>query len=313
MALAASLVLWQLPASAGDAATAREQLKVGYTLAQEGKCEAAVPHLRESLRLDPKAITLINLADCEEKTGKLADAMGHWVDARSRAQAEGARPIEEEAEKRANALEPRLARLTIVLAPTAPKDVVVERDGVVLGSPSLGIPLPVDPGPHSIVVRAKGRADGAMQITLGEGEAKRIEVDAGTSTGAAAAGTSTTSTRGDAQRRASLSPLVFVGFGVAGAGVALGAVTGMMALNAASNAKDACPVPASCDAQTVDDVEKGRTMGTISTIGFIVAGVGAGVGVYGLLASPKSSSKPRTGSKLGVSVTGSSVSLAGSF
>src|SRR5262245_53786122 len=110
-AIAAAVVLWQLPAVAGDPAIAREQLKIGYTLAQEGKCDEAVPHLTESLRLDPKAITLINLADCEEKVGKLADAMGHWVDARARAQAEGSRPIEEEATQRATALEPRLARL----------------------------------------------------------------------------------------------------------------------------------------------------------------------------------------------------------
>ena len=83
-------------------------MKLGYQLAQDGKCEEAIPHFVESLRLDAKAITLINLASCEEKTAKLADALGHWVEARARAQAEGNAAIEEEAEKKAKALEPRL-------------------------------------------------------------------------------------------------------------------------------------------------------------------------------------------------------------
>jgi hypothetical protein len=310
-AVAVAVVLWQLPAIAGDPAVAREQLKIGYTLAQEGKCEEAVPHLSESLRLDPKAITLINLADCEEKIGKLADAMSHWVDARARAQTEGARPIEEEAEKRANALEPRLARLTIVLAPVAPKDAVVERDGVALGAPSLGIPLPLDPGPHAIVVKAKGRPDGTTQITLGEGESKRIEVDAGA--GGANTGGASSASNGDASSGRSLSPLVFVGFGVAAVGLGVGAVTGIMALGAGSDAEKACPVPANCNQKTFDDVESGRTMGTVSTIGFIAGGIGAAVGIYGLLSGPKSTATKAPGASVGLSVTPSFVSFRGRF
>src|SRR5690349_17832828 len=147
------LLLSASTAFAGDPAAAREQLKIGYTLAQGGKCAEALPHLQESLRLDAKAITLINLADCEEKVGKLTDAMSHWVDARARAQSEGNAGIHEEAERRAKELDPRLARLTIRLAPTAPPDAKVERDGIVLGVPSMGIPLPVDPGAHTVTVK----------------------------------------------------------------------------------------------------------------------------------------------------------------
>lgn len=300
----AAVVLWQLPAAAGDPAIAREQLKIGYTLAQGGKCEEALPHLAESLRLDPKAITLINLADCEEKLGKLSDAMSHWVDARSRAQAEGARPIEEEAEKRATTLEPRLARLTIALAPTAPKDAVVERDGIALGPPSLGIPLPVDPGAHAIVVKAKGRPDGTTQLTLGEGETKRVEVDV-------AGGTPVpvTPPPGEAPRGRALSPLVFIGFGVAAVGAAAGTVTGLMALSAGSHADAACPDLKCTTQKGLDDVESGRTLGTVSTISFIVAGAGAAVGVYGLVWGGKNKSD----ANVGVSVAPSNVMLQGRF
>ena len=87
--VASALLFASSSAHAGDPAAAREQVKLGYQLAQDGKCEEAIPHFVESLRLDAKAITLINLASCEEKTAKLADALGHWVEARARAQAEG--------------------------------------------------------------------------------------------------------------------------------------------------------------------------------------------------------------------------------
>src|SRR5688500_12698709 len=157
-------------ARAADPAAAREQLKMGYELAQDGKCDKAMPHFVESLRLDPRAITLINLASCEEKTGRWAAALGHWADARGRAQAESATLIEEEASKRARDLEKKIPRLTVVLGSGAPNGTEIARDGVVLGAVSLGVPLPVDPGSHTVVARASGRAEGAKTVALAEGE-----------------------------------------------------------------------------------------------------------------------------------------------
>lgn len=304
--VAAAVVLWQVPAAAGDPAIAREQLKIGYTLAQEGKCDEALPHLVESLRLDPKAITLINLADCEEKVGKLTDAMGHWVDARARAQAEGLRPIEEEATNRATALEPRLARLTIVPSPSTPKDAVIERDGLALGAPSLGIPLPVDPGKHAIVVKVKGRQDATTQLTLAEGESKRIDVEPG-----AAAGTvASTTAGGDESSGGSMSPLVFVGFGVAAAGAAVGTITGIMALGAGSDAKEACPAQKCRDQKALDSAISGQTLGTVSTIAFVAAGAGAALGVYGLVWGGAKSKRDQS---VGVSLGPAHVAVRGTF
>ncbi len=278
---AAVTILWQVPAfAAGDPGAAREQLKLGYNLKEAGKCAEAIPHLAESLRLDAKAITLINLADCEEKTSKLADAMGHWVDARVRAQAEGNKGIEEEATVRVKTLEGRLARLTVKLATTAPPDASVERDGVVLGAPSLGVALPADPGGHVLVVKAKGHADTRADIVLSEGETKTLEVDVGPAVALRVAPTAPVAERSQVNR------LVWVGFGVAAVGAVVGAITGVKALSAGSNAKTACP-DLRCRQSAFDDVESGRQIATVSTIAFIVAGIGAGVGLYGLLVPGK--------------------------
>ena len=176
--VASALLLASTSAHAGDPAAAREQVKLGYQLAQDGKCDEAIPHFVESLKLDAKAITLINLAACEEKTLKLADALGHWVEARGRAQTEGNSAIQEEAEKKAKALEARIPKLTVVLAGATP-DAEVVRDGVALGAASMGVPLPVNPGAHSLVVRAKGHEDTTENVTIAEGESKRVELKLG--------------------------------------------------------------------------------------------------------------------------------------
>jgi hypothetical protein len=284
--VAAALTVAPRASFAADPAAAREQLKIGFTLSQEGKCAEAIPHLAESIRLDAKAIALLNLANCEELTGHLADAMGHWVDARTRAQTEGAKSIEDEAGRRLSALEPRLPRLTIALAPNAPKDAVVELHGVALAA-SLNIPLPIDPGSHVIVVKAKGRADGSTQVTLAEGETKRVEVNAGEPSVAnvVAVEKPTLPSEPGAPRSTSsgVSPLVWIGLGVAAAGVGVGSVTGIMAAGAASDAKVDCPGGQCISDQARQDAESGQTLGTISTVAFIVGAAGAGLAVYGLV------------------------------
>jgi hypothetical protein len=290
---ASALLLASSSAHAGDPAAAREQVKLGYQLAQDGKCDEAIPHFLESLRLDAKAITLINLASCEEKTSRLADALGHWVDARARAQAEGNAAIEAEAEKKAKALEPRLPKLTVVL-PGAPGDAEVVRDGVVLGSASMGVPLPVNPGAHTLVVRAKDHEDTSQSITIAEGESKRVELKLGGAKKEVAAGPVAPAPE---REPSGTSPLVYVGFGTAIAGVAVGAITGVLAFGKAGTAKDECPHTNDCSVAGTEAVDSGRTLGTISTIGFIVGGVGAVVGIYGLVWG-----KPQASTSVAVSV-----------
>ena len=288
LALGSVVVLGSSSAWAGDPAAAREQVKLGYQLAQDGKCDEAIPHFVESLRLDVKAITLINLAACEEKTSKLADALGHWVEARARAQAEGNGPIEAEAEKKAKALESRVSKLTLVVL-GAPPGAEVVRDGVTLGSASMGVPLPVNPGAHTLVVRAKDHEDATDSVTIAEGESKRVELEIGAPKKAVAA----SGERGPAKPQgdsSKTSPLVYVGVGTAVAGVVVGSVTGLMAFGKASTAEDKCPNIIDCSPTGKDAVDSGRSLGTIATIAFAVAAVGAAVGVYGLVWGKPSSS-----------------------
>lgn len=87
--------------------------------------------------------------------------------------------------------------------------------------------------------------------------------------------------------------LVYGGFGLAAAGVIAGSVTGVMALSKASSVKNAC-AGLDCPRSVDGDLSSGRTLGTVSTIAFIAAGVGAATGVIGLALHPHQESAGAT-------------------
>lgn len=162
-----------------DPAAAREHLTQGYKLKQQGNLKEALPHLIESLRLDPKLKTTINLADCEEKLGMLVEAQSHWLMARDRAGREGDDRVKQEAEQRLSSLGPRMPRLNIQFAAGAPADAQVYRDEVLLGRVSLGTALPTNPGEHKISVRAPGFEDSKYSVKLSERDNKTLTVNVG--------------------------------------------------------------------------------------------------------------------------------------
>ncbi len=257
---------------------------------RQGNFAAALPHLEESLRLDTQTKTLMNLAHCEEKLGKLVDAHQHWLLGRDRAIAERNEVLRQEALSRIASLEGRIPRLTIRVTGDSGGGVEVLRDGVVLGSVSLGMPLPTDPGKHTILVRAPGRPPKTVEVELAEGETKELAlvVDKA-STGAVDEKPVTAVTALPAQRPSSdvavskaspSSPTRTAGLVVAGAG-ALGLGVGVVLGAVAKGNYDG----ADCDfklkqcstagLQTVADAQ------ALGNVGTIVGGIGAAALVAG--------------------------------
>jgi hypothetical protein len=90
-------------------------------------------------------------------------------------------------------------------------------------------------------------------------------------------------------------PLMWFGFGVAGAAAVAGGITGYLALSHRRDAEEHC-VGNRCGPEAYDSIDAGRTLATISTISFAIALVGAGVGIYGLLNPlPTERAKPSVG------------------
>ena len=91
------------------------------------------------------------------------------------------------------------------------------------------------------------------------------------------------------RQRAPNRTFAYVAFGVGGAALLVGAVTGILAIGKHGDLKDACP-DATCPSTKQSDVDSYKTMGTISTVGFVVGGVGVAAGAILLLTAPKQES-----------------------
>jgi len=308
--LAAGLALALFSAGARaqprDAAAAETLFRQGREAADQGDYATACAKFKESNRLDPAVGTVFNIADCEERLGRLATSWTLFQEVTQRLP-----PSDERyaiAKKRGAALEPRLPRLTIKLSPDAPPAVVIERDGIELGAASLDNSLPVDPGSHEIVVRASGRSPGVFRVALREAEARDVEVNAGPALEAGGSGGSHT-VELDRPPAGGNRTLGFVLGGVGLVGVAVGTVSGVMVLGRKSTADDHCP-DKRCDQTGFDAVESGRTLGIVSTTGFIVGGLGLAAGAYFILSS---GSGEKAAGAVTASLTPGGVRVSGSF
>lgn len=277
-------------AESGDAAAAEVLFREGRKAADSGDHATACNKFRESNRLDPALGTRFNIADCEEKQGHLATAWTLFKEVGERLPAtDDRRAI---ARQRAERLEPRIPRLSLRLSSSAPASTRIFRDDVELGSASLGVALPLDPGEHEVVVRAPGREERRYAVELTEAQTQTLDVEPGAP-----------SARAEPPKRP--TPVVdretssgsrTAGYIVGGAGLVglgVGAVAGLIVLDRKSTVDDNCSSDKQCNQAGFDAAESGRTWGTITTIGLAAGAFGVGLGTYLVLSSSREE-KPAT-------------------
>jgi hypothetical protein len=108
-----------------------------------GNTAEACARFAESYRLEASSGTLINLALCHEKEGKIATAWAEYRDAARVAQDQGRKDRAAAANDKAAALEPKVPRLTTVAAkPVAGLDVSSEARSLTEGG--FGVAVPID-------------------------------------------------------------------------------------------------------------------------------------------------------------------------
>jgi hypothetical protein len=284
-------------ALAGDAATAEALFREGRERLAAGDVQGACVKFQESQRIDASPGTLLNLATCHERDGKLATAWAEFVAAAKLAKSRGDPTQSGEAERRAAALVPRVPHLTIVMA-APPIGVIIRRDDVELGDGSFGSPLPVDPGPHRIVVSAPGHAAATLDVSLREAEAREVTVPDLMPEKAPPAKAKTVTPPDHAPAPVSSNPDARLGWVIGGAGVALAATGGAlyaMALSADHTAQRACGYDGhyACTPTAKAAESKRDTLATFATISGAVGIAGIGVGLWFLL-QPATPSGPGT-------------------
>ena len=107
------------------------------------------------------------------------------------------------------------------------------------------------------------------------------------------------------------NPIVYVGFGVGAAGIVVGTLGGILTFSNKGDLKPLCDGLV-CDTSARKIVSTARTWATVSTIGFVVGGVGIAAGVVGLL-MPTKELVVAPGVKAHLVLDPSSVGLAGTF
>jgi hypothetical protein len=226
----------------------------------------------------------------------------------------------------ADELRMRLPNLTIRVTGVPASAVTVSVDGAAVPTEALAVPRPLNPGVHDVVAKSAEGPATETRVELKEGEAREVQLKiavapsppppSGADVGShpvPAAGDSSESDAFKTSGSAHASPLVYVGFGVAGAGIAAGAVTGLMAMSKGSSVSDACNSSLMCPHSVHDDLSSGRTLGDVSTISFAVAGAGAIVGVVGIFLSGHQEQAATKGASLMPWITPGGAGLSGSF
>jgi hypothetical protein len=295
--------------SASKQAAAQSLFEDARKLMNKGDFANACPKFADSQRIDPAPGTEFNLANCYEKAGQTASAWATFKSAAASYRAHNRTDWEQKARERAAAIEPKLSRLTIVVPQEANvSGLEVRRDGSVIGSSEYGSAIPVDPGDHAVEASAPGKkpfkasakvapGPGESKVTVGPFENEPQATTAPPTTtpkpGAGTTGPTTApvevSTKSSGQKTAG-----YVVLGVGAVGLAVGAVTGVMAMSKNKSSTDQCPNDGACSSKdAVDANSSAKSLGTISTVGFIVGGVGVAAGAILLLTAP--TNPPRTG------------------
>lgn len=173
VALAGLLVL-STPATVlaqSDPASARlaeELFREGHALLEQARYRESCAKFAESHRKDPAVGTLLALAYCEERGGRLASAWRSYQQAAALAAEASDAERQAAAQERAAALQPRLSTLTVKVpvAPPEAAEIRVRRDGSEIDRNLWGTPLPVDGGSYVLEASKAGRKVWSFTVTV---------------------------------------------------------------------------------------------------------------------------------------------------
>ena len=174
------LLLVTTSAAAGTNSAAAEALfDDGRRLFDAEDYESACPKFAESQRLEAATGTLLNLAHCYEKLGRLATAWSTWREAAASAAREDQAEREAHARAKAEELKPMLARLSLIVSESGrPDDLSIRQNGAEQSEGVWGTSLPVDAGTYRIEASAPGYLAWSSEITIADGELKSVDVPA---------------------------------------------------------------------------------------------------------------------------------------
>ncbi len=283
-----------------DKASARDAYLAGMDLRAKKDHKGALEKFKAAYALLPTPITaleigksLIDLGQLVEGNEKLLEAASMPAKPNESADAKKARA---EAKASADEVEGRIPSITVTVT-GAPEgsDLVVTIDGRAVPNEALAAPRRLNPGKHTIVARVEGGKPSETTVTLAERETREVKLSVTAPTDTAAPTKRGADTKPKhVEPAAATNTWAYVGFGLAGAGLVIGGVTGAMAMSKKSTLNGEC-TNASCGPQNWGDVDSYNRLRYTSFATLAVGIVGIGIGVVALTAGASEPSA-RTGS-----------------
>lgn len=310
-----SALLLSAPRAHADEATAQALFEAGVAARENGELSTACDQFEASNDLDSAPGTVLNLADCREQLGQLAQAWQRYVEVSEILPSDDERvPY---ARKKAEELKARLPSVTLSWALDTTRGEIY-LDGKRLPESVVGVPLPVDPGAHRYVVRSPDRQDAVIEVSLREGESKALELAAGPLRALPSEGQASAPQGSEASDSDPLRMVAWTSLGAGAASLAVGTITGIMAMGKASTVEEDCLDDYCRTQEGKDAADAGNTLATVSTVTFIAGGVLAATGITLLVVGPDSEQESAARSRrlsiaAGPLIGGGALRLKGAF
>ena len=311
--------------STENLAHARQLFNEGMDQRERGDPLGALEKLRAAHALANTPITGIELGRTYLSLGRLVLARETFlsVDRIARRPQETARSAAARTESASLAEQVRLRipKVTLKVSEAANGLAMVAIDGAPVPLGRLEGAHDLDPGTHRLVAQTVDGTTAEASVDLREGETHEVELKFPRNPVViASASVSASKEAPPAQRfeeprqveMRHLGPLVYGGLGVGGVALVVGSATGILAFSKASAVKRACD-GSTCPRSVDSDLQSGRTLATVSTIGFVVAGVGAATGVMGWVLGGRARSPALAAGAFRPWVGPGSVGVDGSF
>lgn len=309
VSLGSSLALAQDGPSAADRATARRLATEGQIALKKGDFDTAADRFERANDLLGAPTFLVRLARARVGQGRLVEAYETYRKVIREGVAADApdafRRALAEAKVEVKAVEPRLAWVSVNVVGVNPDLVEVRLNNAVIPRSALGAQRPVDPGTLQVRATAEGYRTAEAEVQLAEGEhLPAIELKLiplprqQTMIAVNDSGDPLMTSDGGEPAFISQDTLGYLTLGLGGVGLAVGGVTGLLAMNAKQDLLDLCPerddgycvviddAAGSKKAQARQDKRDMDLFADTATISFIAGGALAATGLILLLTAP---------------------------
>ena len=258
-----------------ELAQARAQFQRGIELEQAGNYTTALEQFRDvgQVRMTPQV--RFHIATCEEKLGRLVTALGGYQLAFADADSVGD-DFKSEVDRAVTRLQASIPKLVIERGAGA-EAAEIQLDGVALGASSVGIPVPLDPGPHAVTAKSPGYLSFSQTVTIAENEEKKVDVELTAEPQEARVSRDTDLVTEEEKPPSKVVPYVIGGVGVAsliGSGVLFA-----LRQSTLSDLDKKCPDRSNCPSSTSGEISNLSTYNVTAQIALGVGVVGVGTAV----------------------------------